>query len=59
MTNYEKIKSMSIDKMAGFLLNFDPCNVCPSSDEDGYCTYEPFDCIFGLKDWLKAESEED
>ena len=60
MTNYEKIKSMSFDEMAGFLLNFDPCNVCPSSDEDGYCTYgPPFDCIAALKNWLKAESEEE
>ena len=58
MTNYEKIKSMSIKKMAKFLIDFNPCEVCYCSDEDGYCAYEPFDCKDALKDWLKAESNE-
>ena len=64
MTNYEKIKSLSLDKMAKFLKdNFDmSCEImCPYVDEHGNCTdfSDSFDCIAALKDWLKAESEED
>ena len=64
MTNYEKIKSLGHDEMAKFLKdNFDmSCEImCPYVDEHGNCTdfSDSFDCIDALKDWLKAESEED
>ena len=64
MTNYEKIKTLSHDEMAKFLKdNFDmSCEImCPYVDEHGNCTdfSDSFDCIDALKDWLKAESEED
>ena len=59
MTNYEKIKSMSIKKMAKFLYFFEmPCEMCPCNDEDS-CTDHNYDCKKTIKDWLKAESEED
>ena len=58
MTNYEKIKSMSLKKMVKFLYSFEmPCEMCPCNDDD-YCT-DHYDCKKTIKDWLKAESEED
>ena len=54
MTNYEKIKSMSIKKMAKFLGgSLIACKICPNYN-NCYC-----DCECALKEWLKAESEED
>lgn len=56
MTNYEKIKSMSITEMADFL-----------SDERPYCTLAKSDCIYGwhendcaahAEQWLESEAEE-
>ena len=60
MTNYEKIKSMSIKKMVKFLYSFEmPCEVCPCNVDDYKCTGSNDNCKKTLKDWLKAESEED
>ena len=64
MTNYEKIKSMNVDKMAEFLENnFEMrCELCPHNvvDDQGRCDLGfGFDCIAAIKAWLKAESEED
>ena len=64
MTNYEKIKSMSIDKMAEFFYHsFDypfliyACRICPNRSTCS--TYITDKCHKALKDWLKAESEEE
>ena len=60
MTNYKKIKSMSIKKMAKFLYSFEmPCEMCPCSDVHYHCMDPNYDCKKTIKDWLKAESEED
>ena len=53
MTNYEKIKSMSIDEMANLLGN--ECEFC-------VCFNEPFlkcsrSCNEGVKKWLESEAE--
>ena len=60
MTNYEKIKSMSIKKIAKFLYSFEmPCEMCPCNGDDYSCMDSNYDCKKTLKDWLKAESEEE
>ena len=54
MTNYEKIKSMSFDEMYKFLDSNVKllCKKCSIHCDVGKCS-------FALKDWLKAESEEE
>ena len=60
MTNYERIKAMSVDELAAFLCNIfiaeveveDPCTICPASN---YCRYGHN----GMKDWLESEVAED
>ena len=53
MTNYEKIKSMSFDEMYKFLDSsvLLLCEACPTN-----CNGK---CSIALKNWLKAESEEE
>ena len=46
MTNYEKIKSMNVDKLAKFL-------------DNNLRMYPELNFENIIKDWLKAESEED
>ena len=60
MTNYEKIKSLSFDDMYKFLdENFVfSCKTCPYGDACSDLEYSG-SCNKALKDWLKAESEED
>lgn len=53
MTNYEKIKNMSIDEMATFLCSGDrACEGCAFIDNPKFCANErkPF------KKWLKSEA---
>ena len=59
MTNYEKIKSMSIDEIIKFLLcdlEF-PCDKCSHNKTCVTTNYDQ--CKDALKNWLKSESEED
>ena len=53
MTNYERIVSMTIDELAGFLEHFchclDECSSCPF---DSDC---PEDYKITFADWLKKE----
>ena len=60
MTNYEKIKSMSVNEMAEFLDdNFTfSCETCHHGDNCVVLEYSD-ECRKALKKWLKAESEED
>ena len=51
MTNYEKIKAMSID---GTVTS---CHTCPHRGTCSTCILNKWGKA--LKDWLKAESEED
>lgn len=51
MTNFEKIKSMTIDEMATFLSRFDCLELCKY---EGAC--KTFDnCETGLKKYLEME----
>lgn len=56
MTNYEKIKAMSVEEMAqndmGGFLN------CPYITTDIYCNDDK-DCIACVKHWLESEVKED
>ena len=46
--------------MAKFLYSFEmPCEMCPCSDVHYHCMDPNYDCKKTIKDWLKAESEED
>lgn len=65
MTNFEKIKSMSINEMANIIFNgisSDPCDYCDycnnqSNGDYSYC----FDCTMNtdiIADWLESEAEE-
>ena len=49
MTNYEKIKNMSIDEMAKIIckIDFDANEECPRCN-----------CTFCTEEWLKAEAKE-
>jgi hypothetical protein len=59
MTNYERIKAMSVDELASFFCNIiteveaeDPCAICPARK---HCRYGHT----GMKDWLESEVAED
>ena len=60
MTNYEKIKAMSIDEMAELLydttFNDFVCNSCKAPN---YCNGGIDECKEGIKQWLEQESEEE
>lgn len=49
MTNYEKIKQMSIEEMAYTIM-------CPYGTDDDICNGN--DCINCTKEWLEQEAEE-
>lgn len=59
MTNYERIKAMSVDDLAAFFCNIiiaeveveDPCTICPARK---HCRYGHN----GMKDWLESEVSE-
>ena len=59
MTNGDKIRSMSNEKLAEILFDADygeaACEVCPHRYEPT-CTNEN-SCIDGIKAWLESESE--
>ena len=67
MTNYEKIKNMSIEEMAEWLdeiLSERACSLCTMKDID-QCGYEEQDyfgrialCVRNRKQWLESEVEE-
>ena len=53
MTNYERIKKMSVEEMANFLYKTGDCSCC--SAVYGNCFNE--DCDKGVKIWLESEVE--
>ena len=58
MTNFEKIKSMTIDEISEFLSNVVYCEMCPVSDFcDVDTTYQ--ECPEKFKQWLLNEAEND
>lgn len=52
MTNYEKIKEMSIDEMAALFSV--ACGFCVCACEPGNCSLS---CKEGVKKWLESEAE--
>ena len=55
MTNFEKIKNMSIEEMARFI---DECTLCELSHCRN-CIFRNYECNqFGFTDWLLCEVEE-
>lgn len=64
MTNYEKIKQMSIDEMARSCIDFFSCPYNISGDPPySYCDCEigekfNHNCINCTKHWLESEAEE-
>lgn len=57
MTNYEKIKSMSVEEMARFIGNTPSINSCE------FCFYGGDDCFnircsYGVKKWLEQEADD-
>lgn len=68
MTNYERIKSMNIEKLAAKLFDMTssmplelPCAVCAGERETpgNYCCADFSDnCIGGVVKWLESEATE-
>ena len=56
MTNYEKIKDMSIEELAKFLAGKFECLECPCSGK--FCDM-PFDCDKSFHEWLESEAIHD
>ena len=56
MTNYERIKNMSITEMTAFItkLAFFTCELC-EREHNASCTHE--DCFNIHKQWLESEVE--
>jgi hypothetical protein len=62
MTNYDRIKSMSVDEMAEFMAKLDDCEKYCAFTKDEKCNAtgtEPFVCVKGCKQWLLQEVSED
>lgn len=67
MTNYEKIKAMSVEEMAEFMFdentnNYNYCNFCKEYKYYApHCSSNDFekDCKKARMEWLEREVEED
>lgn len=56
MTNYEKIKNMTIEEMAEWLdAHTTKCDICVY-DEQSKCLET---CFYGIKKWLEREADEE
>lgn len=54
MTNYEAIKAMGMNELAGFLSSITTCFDCPARNCGGHEV-----CTATLLEWLNAESDDD
>ena len=54
MTNYESIKAMGVNELAGFLASITTCFDCPARNCGGHEV-----CTAALLEWLADESDED
>ena len=62
-TNYDRIKSMSVEEMAEFFEGHFDCNFCPESErlsDSPLLKYEKCDekCIYHITQWLLQEVSE-
>lgn len=63
MTNFEKIKNMSVEELAAKCYSSSYCSTCPIWD---FCMYkmhnddraQVLDCLTAWREWLKSEVEE-
>lgn len=53
MTNYEKIKAMSVEEMAHFILT-----ICTDEGRCYFCDVCNSDCVGNVKKYLESEVEE-
>ena len=58
MTNYEKIKAMSVEEMAEFCDSCS-CKRCIYYKEHELNFCDEYECIDGITQWLESEVEED
>ena len=57
MTNYEKIKAMSVEEMAEQIRKITKgCGNCPARE---YCVLDLKTCEKTVQEWLESEVEED
>ena len=54
MTNYESIKAMGVNELAGFLASITTCFDCPARNCGGHEV-----CTAALLEWLTDESDDD
>lgn len=63
MTNYEAIKAMGMNELAGFLASITTCCGCPAYGNCGGPAYVNRDvhevCTASLLEWLADESDDD
>lgn len=55
MTNYERIKQMSVDELADFLCYNECCYMCAFCDR--LCKVDE-ECHEGISEWLKREASD-
>lgn len=59
MTNYEKIKSMTVEEMTEFIVNFDTDEFCRCCDEvSAFCFCRGNKCNEAVAEWLNEEVTE-
>ena len=56
MTNYERIKNMSVEKMAKELNKMSTCDFCHYNKKCGQ-GYPDRECADGIRLWLESEVE--
>ena len=56
MTNYERIKRMSLNEMTEFLGNVGSCSNCSRNGCGDCCDVD--DCNIYIREWLDQEAEE-
>ena len=64
MTNFEKIKGMTVEEMVYFLKDAqdgdDCCSLCAFDHEEyKLCTSQRVSCIDGYKKWLESEVDDE
>ena len=59
MTNYEKIKNMTLEEMSKIIGAGNPCDFCVYNDSLKNCLNSNGDCDTGTKEWLKQEVKND
>lgn len=59
MTNFERIKNMTVEEMHSFLLEHEHenCKHCVFIDCEDCASEDYADCRIGLLEWLNSESE--